>query len=149
MAFARDHHGPLQQLPSLPQESLPAIAANSSAIGVYRITILRLAFPVPTPLVRFADVAANLDLAQVPAGVVAVIPLVRHHFGDNLPFDALGRLRIVRHFPQVLGRLPTGGLTALQLHHPGRSFGQVASQYSGASEVVKRVESLEDQRADD
>jgi hypothetical protein len=75
--------GSLQQLPALPEESLPAVAADPASIGIDRVAFGLLIDPRLWPAIGFADVGANLQRFEIVNGPPAVIALVGHDFFDH------------------------------------------------------------------
>ena len=68
--------GPLQALPTQPQQAQAPCAANASSIAIDRGARLGLVLPVPSAPIGFRDVAADADGFEIDERLIAVIPLV-------------------------------------------------------------------------
>ena len=90
-----------EQLAALTPQRLSAVAANASTIGIHRLLCLRFVLPISTPAIRFGDVAANGTGFEIDQHLVAVIPLVGHHFRQRFGMQMFAGLGILRHGLQI------------------------------------------------
>src|ERR1700749_4544259 len=83
------------KLSSLLQQLFPALALDSPAVGVDRVALFLLAFPVPPAAIRLRSIAAYLMLLQGYQCLIAMIAFVVHHFAQPFRMELVFRFGIL------------------------------------------------------
>ena len=86
--------GPLQALPTQPQQAQAPCAANASSIAIDRRARLGLVLPVPSAPIGFRDVAADADGFEIDERLIAVIPLVKSWVATHIDACFARRFRL-------------------------------------------------------
>ncbi len=100
--FQSVSEAPFDQLAAFAHQPLATLAADAPAIGVHRVTLVAIAFPIPTAVFGLAHVTADAQFPVVADRLVRVVSLVFDQPFHRIRMNLLARLWIFPHRLEVL-----------------------------------------------